>query len=104
MADKTVKEKSTFFRLCCFGTKEMVHSHATADVGVLIPLHSTLCEGALGFHDFLEQWIFRRLLGDNFGPDFQLVLQNRIRCFVELDLVFGLQLDVVLGVTVNGFP
>jgi hypothetical protein len=27
-----------------FGTEEVVHRHATADVGVLIPLHSTLCK------------------------------------------------------------
>ena len=31
-------------------------------------------------------------------------MQDRVRCLVELDLVFGLQLDVVFGVAVNRFP
>ena len=31
-------------------------------------------------------------------------MQDGVWCFVELDLVFGLQLDVVFGVAVNRFP
>ena len=78
----------------------MIHSHPTADVGVLVPLHRTGCEGLLRSHDFLEQGVISGFLLENLRPDLQLLLQDRIRRLVELDLVFGLQFNVVLGITV----
>ena len=84
--------------------KEVIHRHAAIDVGVLIPLHSALSKRTLRCHDFLEQGVLSRFLFQNFGPDFQLVLQDRVRRFVELDFVFGLQLDVVLRITIDCLP
>ena len=58
----------------------------------------------LRFDDFLEQRILGRLLGRHRVVDLELLLQDRVGRLVELDVLLGLQLDVVLRVAVDRLP
>ena len=79
MADVGCKNPSSLLGGSGLGSEEMVHGHATADVGVLIPFHGALGECLLGFGDFLEQGVFRRFLFKDRVPQLELRLQNGIR-------------------------
>jgi predicted N-formylglutamate amidohydrolase len=47
MADENARTPKSYESLGLLRTEEMVDRHATVDVGVLVPLHSALCESLL---------------------------------------------------------
>src|SRR5690606_39297899 len=82
----------------------VVVGHATVIVGIHVPGEGTLRKGALRSLDFLEQFVRLALFFHDLVPHLQLLLQDGVGGLVELDAVFLLKLDVVLGVTVDVLP
>ena len=82
----------------------MVVGHASVIVGVHVPSQRALRECALRFFNLLEERVGFRFFSDDFIPHLKLLLQDGVRCLVELHTVFLLQLDVVFGIAVDGFP
>src|SRR5215475_13143020 len=71
---------------------------------VLFPLRGALGEGELRGDDLLEERIARDVFLRDLIVELELTLENRIRSFIELHLVLGLQRDVVLRVAVDRLP
>src|SRR5215510_13088860 len=82
----------------------VVKGHAPADVSVEVPLYRSRGKGALRVSDFFETGILGRFLRLDLVEHLELFLQHRIRRPVEPDLVFSLELDVVLRVAVDRLP
>ena len=98
------KTSQSFFAGAFLAAEIMVIGHSPVDVGIHVPGHRALGERDLRFDDLLEQWVIRRLLRHDLVINFELPFQDRVRGLVELDLVLGLQLNVVLRVAVNRLP
>src|SRR6266849_2109404 len=87
-----------------FWPEVVIERHLAVYDGVLFPLRRPPGKRDLRFDDFLEQRIFRRFFLDDLVINLELRLENGVRRLVELHLVLGLQLDVVLRITVDRLP
>src|SRR5215472_8424642 len=76
------------------GREVVVVRHAPVDVGVEVPANGALGKLPLRLDDLHEQRVVLPLRHD-VVEDLELLAQDGIRRLVELDLVLGLQLDVV---------
>ncbi len=82
----------------------MIKSHATWSIGIQVPFHSTLGKRSLRVNNLLKEWVFSGFLGNNLIEYFELVTQNAVWRFVELNALGLLHFIVGLGVAINRFP
>src|SRR6185436_5077032 len=67
----------------------VIIGHAPAYIGIEVPLHRALGEGALRYRNFFEQGILSRFFRLHLIEDLKLLLQHRIRRPVKPYLISG---------------